>query len=159
MAATYTAQTDDVCGVNSAYPGNSYPFCHYFNKLNTSFCLDVWGFSYDDGAGVVQYSCNSADNQRLTKVDTDSGYFVLIFAHSGKCLEIWNWGTSDGDDVIQWACHYGDNQQWTYDATNPYRLRNRFSGKCIAVISSGESYQAEQYTCSTSNTQKWNLWK
>ena len=47
-------------------------------------CLDVSGVSMDDGAPVIQWTCNGGLNQRWTLQPASDGYYNLVAGHSGK---------------------------------------------------------------------------
>lgn len=85
-----------------------------FRNLNSEKCLDVSGWSRDNGAEIIQWDYHGGDNQRwrLVPVGDDPGYYYLRSIHSDKCLDVYGWSRENGTAIVQWDCHGGDNQKW-----------------------------------------------
>jgi hypothetical protein len=70
----------------------------------------------------------------------------------GMCLDLASLSSADAVYAIQAACGTGFSQEWKkdYQADGSYRLRSRYSDKCLAL---GGQYNAlQQYTCSATAT-------
>ncbi len=129
-----------------------YPSQHSFNMMPlNSFgkCLDVAGASTDDGARVIQYTCNRGRNQAFVSDNRTTDGLIRI-VHSNKCLDIDEGSKANGAALIQYQCHGGDNQR--------FRMRNGSlqavaSGKCLDVEAENRENGARliQYQCSTTS--------
>jgi hypothetical protein len=70
-------------------------------------CLDVRGFSQQDGADVIQFQCHFGTNQRWTSQSMGGGR-IIRSVNSGKCLDARNGKfprpPGSGAALQQWAC-------------------------------------------------------
>src|SRR5262245_57980790 len=73
-------------------------------------CLDVTGVSLDDGAQIIQWTCNNGLNQRWTLQPTSDGYYLLVATRSGKALDVTGVSLDDGARAIQYTINGGANQ-------------------------------------------------
>jgi hypothetical protein len=130
-----------------------------FQSVHSDKCIDVWGYAFANGATVVQWTCNSADNQRLNRIDLGNGWFALRFEHSDRCLDVAGEDHSWGAPIIQWDCHYRANQQWRYLASDPYVLQVRHSFNCanVAGASRRDAAQIWQWGCHLGDDEKWTI--
>src|SRR4051812_21792545 len=98
---------------------------------NSGKALDVYNFSTDDGASLVQWTRTNGNNQQFQFVDSGDGYYRIKARHSGKMIDVSSWSTADAAPIHQWTDHGGANQQFRLtDSTNGYvRLINRNSNK------------------------------
>ena len=75
-------------------------------------CLDVIGFSLDNGAPVIQFKCHFGANQRWT-LQRMGGGVILRSVNSGKCLDAANsaFPTPPRSEAVlqQWTCISGPN--------------------------------------------------
>lgn len=77
-------------------------------------CMDVKGWSRENGAQVQEYPCHGGANQRWRTKSRGYGEsgelleFISVF--SNKCLDIYGRSPIDGAHAQQWACHGGSNQ-------------------------------------------------
>lgn len=133
-----------------------YQFSNYYTQL----CLDVAG--QVPTSIVQQYTCNGTVNQQWRIVPTDSGYFQLAVASSGRCLEIANAG--QGNDVGAWIanCNGGYYQQFTWQTSTHSgyrRLAARHSGYCLQPLAERveSRVQIVQYVCYTAWSQEWRI--
>ncbi|HMF98523.1 MAG TPA: DUF1800 family protein [Vicinamibacterales bacterium] len=103
--------------------------------LHSGKCLDVSGQSTDDGAPVVQWTCNGGLSQRWTLQPTDDGNVVLIAGHSGKALDVRGASLKDGAHVIQYTINGGANQEWLPQPVGDgyYTLTAHHSGEVLDV--------------------------
>jgi hypothetical protein len=76
-------------------------------------CMGV-GSSLANGAGVIQYNCNGAVDEKWWY---SNGQFKNVY--SGKCLGVAS-SQSAGRQLIQWTCNYAADQVWemSYGATS-----------------------------------------
>ncbi len=79
---------------------------------HSNLCLDVRNNSNDNGAQVVQNSCQAGDwGQQFRFVyksyANGKSFYTVVARHSGKCLDKSGW------NVVQWDCHGNDWQQWS----------------------------------------------
>jgi uncharacterized protein (DUF1800 family) len=124
-------------------------------------CLDVSGVSMDDGAPVIQWTCNGGLNQRWTLQPAADGYYNVVAGHSGKMLDVTGVSTDDGARVIQWPSNSGQNQQWLPQAVGGgyYTLTVRHSGKALDIsgVSTDDGAPAIQWTPNGGTNQQWLL--
>ncbi|WP_406206015.1 RICIN domain-containing protein [Kitasatospora sp. NBC_01560] len=117
-------------------------------------CLEVAGWSADNGAATQMWSCHGGANQNWSLVGGS-----LVNASSGKCLEIGGWSTDNGALSQQWDCNGGANQKWiwTYIPGSGYTLRNAASGKCLDLPGSQNTngVRVQQWDCWNGNNQIW----
>jgi hypothetical protein len=129
-----------------------------FRNAKYNKCLDVAG--QDNGSKVQQYTCNATVNQEWHKAPTDSGFFMLQVASSGRCLEVPN-ASLDNDAIVDISdCTGAFNQQWTlanHNNTTGDQLVVRHSGKCLAILfeDPADRAQAVQYDCDSGLTERW----
>jgi hypothetical protein len=75
--------------------------------VHSSKCLDVTGFSQQDGADVIQFQCHNGANQRWTTQSMGGGR-IIRSVNSGKCLDARNGKfprpPGSGAPLQQWAC-------------------------------------------------------
>ncbi|HEX2453638.1 MAG TPA: DUF1800 family protein [Vicinamibacterales bacterium] len=124
-------------------------------------CLDVSGASTEDGAQVVQWTCNGGLDQRWTLQPAADGYYNLIAAHSGKALDVTGMSVDDGAQVIQYTINGGANQQWLPMPVGGgyYTLTARHSGKALDVsgVSVDDGAPVIQWTLNGGANQQWLL--
>ncbi|MDX3638775.1 RICIN domain-containing protein [Streptomyces sp. MB09-02B] len=124
-------------------------------------CADVTSASAANGAQLIQYSCDTGQNQQWQLRDAGSGYVQLVARHSGKCASVTGASTANGAELIQSDCGNGQNQQWQLrDAGSGHaQLVARHSGKCadVASASAANGAQLIQYSCGTGQNQQWSV--
>jgi uncharacterized protein (DUF1800 family) len=124
-------------------------------------CLDVGGLSMDDGAPVIQWTCNGGLNERWTLQPASDGYYNLVAGHSGKLLDVTGVSTDDGARLVQWPSNGGQNQQWLPKSVGDgyYTLTARHSGKVVDVAgaSTADGAPAIQWTPNGGENQEWLL--
>ncbi len=131
---------------------------------NVNTCADVVSSSSNQGAAVVSGQClgpSSVSQQwSIVGVTSPVGPGVqVIDKNSGQCLDISGASTTDGAVALQWPCGGASklNQIWKVSpSVSGYQLVSMNSGKCLNV-SSGTASNLEQRTCTSSNTQLWQL--
>jgi hypothetical protein len=84
-------------------------------NVHSKKCLDVKGYSLDDGGIIYQFNCHGQDNQLWTMMAAGApGLYFIKSLHSNKCLEIENRSLADGARVIQRSCNDHDHQKWIF---------------------------------------------
>jgi hypothetical protein len=173
------------CGANSRYSVTfsvfrddsfadlaSTPTCLIVNK-NSALCLDVPGFSEDDGQPIQQFTLNYGDNQHWTIQPTDDAplgpdkTFTIRSLSSGKCLDVPDGDPSNNVPINQFRCHEGPNQQWRFvpevdefgELTGFFTIVNQATGGCIDVPNgSQDSGQfVQQFQLNGGANQSWKL--
>ena len=61
--------------------------------------MDVASGSSDNGANLLQYACNGANNQRFRKQYALGRFFSLVAKQGGKCVEVADAAADDGGDI------------------------------------------------------------
>lgn len=90
----------------------------------SGLCLDVGGWSRDNGAPVVQWGCHGGANQQWQPRFV--GYcgkqqgslqerpcYAFKNLHSGKCLDVPGGDPVPGNKMMQWECNYSRAQVFT----------------------------------------------
>ncbi|GGL10123.1 RICIN domain-containing protein [Mangrovihabitans endophyticus] len=88
-----------------------------------------------------------------------NAWYVFINHNSGKAMDLWEWSTADGGQIRQYTRTDAANQQFQFiDVGNGYyQLRNRHSGKVIAVPNAVDGAQVIQTTPTTDTKQHFTL--
>jgi Ricin-type beta-trefoil lectin domain-like len=110
----------------------------------------VSGASTADGAAVVQFPAEGADNgvhnERWLAVDAGNDAYRFQAVHSGKCLGVAGASTAAGAGVTQHTCTGGANQTFSLtpqDWTEAYyNFHPSHSGLCIVVAGSSQAADA-----------------
>jgi hypothetical protein len=117
-----------------------------------------------NGAGLVQTTCNDANQAEFHLSARAGGYAQIVNDRSDLCLAIGAGSTTEGARALQWTC--GDKthgeQQWSVDidTTGLTRLRNKTTGKCLDIADGSKTVGVTltQRTCSTTDAgQSWQL--
>ncbi|MEU9134273.1 RICIN domain-containing protein [Kitasatospora sp. NPDC048540] len=117
-------------------------------------CLNVNGASTDDGAAIIQYTCNVDNgytNDQFALVPfQDSGDQIQIQTFADKCLDVEGGNRNDWARIIQYTCSASENQRFTLThLPNGKAQIKTFAGKCVNVASMNPANFASiiQYTC------------
>jgi hypothetical protein len=78
----------------------------------TNQCIEVYGYSVNNNASVVQWDCYGGNNQRWWAEMRADGQFQLRNRHSHKCLEVLNFGQAPGTALVQYTCDGASSQLW-----------------------------------------------
>lgn len=129
---------------------------------NSSMALEVYDWSHDNGANIVQWTDTGGDNQLWRFVSVGSGYYQIINANSGRALEVYQYSTADGGNIVQWQNINGQNQHWKLEDSGGYvQLKNRNSGKVAEVYEHSKTAGANigQWADLDNPNQQWTLVK
>ncbi len=87
--------------------------------------------------------------------------FYTIAAANGKVLEVANFNTEDGAAIQLWDYSGQPWQQWRFEAVggDAYRIRNRFTDKCIDLALRGTvaGTLLHQWSPLSDHSQQWKL--
>lgn len=87
--------------------------------------------------------------------------FYTIAAANGKVLEVANFNTENGAAIQLWDYSGHPWQQWRFEAvgSDTYRIRNRFTDKCIDLALRGtvEGTLLHQWSPVSDHSQQWKL--
>ncbi len=133
-------------------------------------CLDVSGgpSSLLNGAPVIQWDCNGADNQqwKFTPVVTpiaNTIYYKIVARHSGKVMDVFGgiFSISDHSDVQQRDFNGLDNQLWYVgDLGNGYyqiMAKHSQRGLDVRGALTRNGAQVQQYSFLWGLNQQWSL--
>lgn len=101
-------------------------------------CVEVAGWSHEDGAGVQQYGCHGGANQQFYPLwfpgrDGAAQGLEMRAAHSGKCLTVDGADDRNGARIVQSSCARVDHQRFsTHRGTFGVQLRPKHVDKCLA---------------------------
>jgi hypothetical protein len=119
-----TPETTDSAGLAGTYS---------LAAAHSGLCADVLRFSEENGADIVQWTCNNEVNQRWT-LEPRGEQYKVIAEHSGKCLDVAGASLEEGYKVHQWECLEVGNQLWSLkQVTHGYQIVAEHSGKCLVV--------------------------
>ncbi|WP_112263125.1 RICIN domain-containing protein [Lentzea terrae] len=128
---------------------------------NSGLAVDVSSGSTSDGASIIQWAYNNADNQNWKFEPVSEGVFEISCRRSGKLIDVYRASTADDAAVVQWTDKNDSNQRWQLvDAGNGYsKLRNANSGKVLAVSGSSTTAGGRivQVTDTGANSQQWQI--
>lgn len=124
-------------------------------------CMEVAGWSKNQGANVIQWSCHGGNNQRWKKLDGGAGYWLLQNVNSGLCMSIDQAVTGTGGNVVQRPCDGRENQRIMPNNLfdNVHQFAFRHSGICIDVGGHGKNDGANiiQWNCTANPNQRFAL--
>ncbi len=130
---------------------------------HSKLCMSAAGVK-TNGSGLVQTTCNDANDAEFHLSARRGGFAQLTNDRSGLCLAIGSGSTTEGAQAIQWTC--GDTthgeQEWSVDTTTAgvTRLFNRTTGKCLDIADGSKAVGVAltQQTCSATDAgQSWQL--
>lgn len=123
-------------------------------------CVDVEGFSQDDGANVHQWNCSGTNNQIWTLKPFGDAY-QIVSKNSDKCLDVAEFSTEDGGNIHQWGCSGSDNQLWELQSSGDgyHQIISKHSNKCldIADVSTNDGANVHQWGCFGGDNQTFSL--
>jgi hypothetical protein len=123
--------------------------------------LNVSGGSTANGAAIIQWPYQGANNSLFTFIPTDSGYYQINSVNSGSDVVVQGASTSNGALIIQWTFGSAQNDQWQpqQNSDGTYTFVNRHSGKVLEDPGSNMSQgtQMDQWSSGGGANQKWNL--
>ncbi|MGW0538163.1 RICIN domain-containing protein [Streptomyces sp. NPDC003032] len=130
----------------------------YLSNDYSALCAGV-GSKLTDGAKVIQWGCDNAQDERwVFGATTDSNgkrAYELQNIYSGKCMGPAS-SLADGAGMIQFSCTGATDQKWWYDE-DKHELRNVYSGKCLGLGSGAtKGSQLIQWTCNGASDEKWS---
>ncbi|GAA1800035.1 hypothetical protein GCM10009682_22120 [Luedemannella flava] len=102
-------------------------------------------------AGVGAFAITRADAATINT----SAWYVFVNRNSGKAMDLWEWSTADGGNIRQYTRTDAVNQQFQFVSVGSgyYQLRNRHSGKVVAVPNATDGAQVIQTTASSDTKQ------
>ncbi|WP_328654622.1 RICIN domain-containing protein [Micromonospora sp. NBC_00330] len=133
-------------------------------------CLSPEAFSSALNVVVDQHLCESGPNRNWTFTTTSSGYYRISFNNGGRCMAVRGAVTTERAKIATQVC--GDarlNDQWlpiklfASGSADYYQLKNRGTGKCMAVEANSRLNGADmmQFTCYTTSENQaftWGPW-
>jgi len=141
-----TNQTYRVERVDNTILSGTYQITAY----NSGKVLDVNAASLLDGASVIQYTNNSAANQKWTITQVSGNDYNVINVNSGKALDVIGNSNADGTKIEQRTLASGENYQvWniTSNGDGTYRIMNKATNTSLDVTG-----------CSTANGALFQIW-
>jgi ricin-type beta-trefoil lectin protein len=116
-----TFEDDPVIMYTCAYPRHanqqwylrdtSDGYANIWNR-QTGKCLTVQNASTANNATVIQYSCNTGDNEEWAEYRDHSGIIRFVNRKSQRCLTIKYASTANGALLVQYDCNDGSNENW-----------------------------------------------
>ena len=126
-------------------------------------CLDVIGGSTGPGAGIQQWDCTGADNQKFRFTPVQGGYEITA-KNSGLQLDVTGGPSAvqDGVRIQQFPYWGGSNEVWqvTPGFDGNYSIIATHSNKCLDVEAPSSSLNGanvQQWTCWGADNQSWRV--
>ena len=91
------------------------------SAYHSGLCLEVSPASQEDGANVVQWTCDGFEAQLWSLQNGDLGYSRIVAKHSGKCLWLETSSPQAGAGVQQRECSEEDDEQVWIITPTPFR--------------------------------------
>jgi hypothetical protein len=91
-------------------PVPNQPDMYFVINSTTGGCLEIAGYSVDDGASAMTFGCHWNNNQQWILKARGDGFYEFRNRQSNRCLDARL--TIEWSDVYQWGCHGGNEQQW-----------------------------------------------
>ncbi|MFF9808383.1 RICIN domain-containing protein [Streptomyces coeruleorubidus] len=153
------SSSNTVCALD-AFAHISFPAKNAFYKMlnkSSGNAVDISAGSNADGANIIHWSDNGAQNQRWRYVPVGDGSYEIVSQDTGKLLDVKDGLTTDGAGIVQWTDNNGANQHWTLVAAGGgyYKIKNMNSNKLLAI--STASSQLVQTTDTNADSQLWKV--
>ncbi len=134
----------------------------YYNIKNrkSEKCLRPLNGSEEDGAFVVQYTCENSPAELWKLVETELGLYNIVHVSSGKFADIDGASTEKGAKNTIWPDNEGDNQKWRFIEQNGYyHIKNLKSGLLLDISGGSEANNAKsiQWKDNGGHNQDWIL--
>jgi len=145
--------------ISDFFPEAQNEVTYKLKALHSNRCLDVYGWSTENGADIVQWDCHGGNNQRWRLLDGGEGYWMLQSVHSGKCLDIRGISYDQGAIAHQWDCVDGDNQKVRPNNLfdNVYQFGFKHSSLCLDVQNANNGSKVYQWGCHGNDNQRFYL--
>jgi hypothetical protein len=129
------------------------------------YCLDVAGWSSENGAVLWQYGCHGGDNQLfyLDRTDMETPGWQIRNRHSGRCVAPAAAGSFDGAEVLQWTCDKADlNTLWKIEKRGAVvTLKHYLSGRCLDLDNTGglagDGRKVQTWVCNGGANQRFDF--
>jgi hypothetical protein len=134
---------------------------------NSGKVLEVPGSTTNWGTGLTQNTCTYGSNQLwdvyplASAYGGDYTYYTLAAVHSGATADNSNWSYSDGNSIIQYGSGSNAVEHWylEYTTNGYFKIRNRWSAKCLGVLNGSTSSGAQvvQWSDTGALNQQWRF--
>lgn len=119
-------------------------------------CLNVSGYSTNNGARLIQWTCDAgAANEQFKLKDMGGAAYAVVSNLSGRCLDVSGYSTAAGAAIQQYTCGSGSNQRWSVSTeSDGYRvLKGLGSGLCLTIAggATGDGAALQQAACVAGN--------
>jgi hypothetical protein len=144
-------------------PATPLPLTYYRILTFAGRVLDVKGNACADGAPVIQFGWNGADNQRWRFDRQSDGTYVITNKASQKVLDVTGGpaALTAGTKVQQWSALGGSNQRWRIedDGQGLVQLVAAHSGQVLDVeaVSASDLARIQQWPWLAGPNQKFAL--
>lgn len=134
------------------------------SKANPVYSLNVQNASKAENANIcVRRYQDAAEDQFYLIPSSESGYYFIRSALSGKNLDITGDGTGNGTNIRQATATETDSQKWRIvkNSDGSYTFFGKTSGKTLDVNAGvpGNHVNVQLYESNSTNAQKWILQK
>ncbi|MEH1125314.1 RICIN domain-containing protein [Micromonospora sp. CPCC 206061] len=126
-----------------------------------NMAMDLYSFSENDGANIVNWPGNGKINQqwRVAATAPGSTHYTLTSQHSLKCVAIEGGAAVAGAFVVQQTCNGAQSQRWTFAVQSDVTYQIRPVGSANLCVQSNGTWTGARLalgTCSTTEpSQRW----
>lgn len=158
---TATSVSTAACGFRywfSAKQVQKYSGTTTLVAAHSNSCVDVAGFSTNNGGNIHQWGCSGTANQKFTVESQSNGAYRLKSIHSGKCLRATT--NQSGANVDQNDCDTSTSQMFDIVPVNgKFQLKNRSGGMCLDVngVSTANGANVHTWHCGTGANQMFSM--
>lgn len=104
---------------------------------HTGQCLAIAGYSYNNGASLIQSACSNSDNQKFIFTPAAERTWFITVKHSGLVLDVDGVAWWNNARIHQWALVGATNQRWRLiqaDGDDYYYITSFHSEKAMDVL-------------------------
>ncbi len=123
--------------------------------------MDVSGVSFENGAGIQQWTPGSGDNQKWLVEIIEKDEYRITAVHSNRVLDVVDGSSNNNARIQQWEFFGSNNQRWRIESTNNgnYKIVSVNSNKVLDILGNGNNNgnAVVQQTSSNDPYQRWSF--
>jgi hypothetical protein len=146
-------------GLSLAWVPTAAAQTYAIQNVGSDKCLQPVDQSLDEGAPIIQTTCNNSAFQRWEFIYSTPTIFLLRNVGSGRCLDVAG-GAANHQPINQWTCTWISNEKWDFTSFEG-ELRSRVSNTtshCLDVPGgTSEDVWVQLYSCTHTFAQLWDF--
>jgi hypothetical protein len=147
-------------------PSSSAPFA-YLQNYNSGKCIEVPGYSTQEGLQLDQWSCIGQTNELWRPYQNTSGDYVFWNEANSYCIEVGGYSTANGAWIAQWPCTPASAASnfifYPYlfigniNGLSYYEWANIYTNKCLNIsgASTADGAKLIQWDCIPTAKNEW----